>query len=83
MLPIFVATLAPIASSIQLLPQLHKTYTTKSVTDLSFYTLILIVTTNLLWFLHGYFRFDSSLLIAGIVGLVISLSLLKFFFMYR
>jgi hypothetical protein len=42
MLPFIVATLAPIVNSIQLLPQLYKTYITKSVKDLSFYSLLLI-----------------------------------------
>ena len=39
MLPFIVSTLAPIVNCIQLIPQLYKTYITKSVKDLSIYSL--------------------------------------------
>ena len=68
---------------IQLFPQLHKTYITKSVEDLSLYSLIIILITNILWLLHGYFIFDKSLIIAGIISLIINLLLLTLFFIYK
>lgn len=74
--PIIVATLAPIINCIQLVPQLYKTYITKSVKDLSLYSLLLILTTNLLWLLHGYFIFDTSLIVAGIISISININLL-------
>lgn len=83
MIPFIVAVLAPIVNSIQLFPQLHKTYVTKSVTDLSVYSLLLILTTNLLWLLHGYIIFDISLIAAGIVSIVINISLVTLYFLYR
>jgi uncharacterized protein with PQ loop repeat len=83
MLPFIVAILAPLISSIQLFPQLYKTYTTKSVKDLSFYFLILFLISNILWILHGYFIFDISLIVAGIVSIIINIILLKLYFLYR
>ena len=83
MLPIIVATLAPIANTIQLIPQLHKTYTTKRVKDLSFYSLLLILTTNILWLLHGYFIFDYALLIAGVISLAINSALFGLYLIHR
>jgi len=83
MLPLIVSTLAPIINSIQLFPQLYKTYTTKSVKDLSFYSLLLILITNLLWLLHGFFIIDFSLIVAGIVNMIINLAILTLFFLYR
>ena len=74
--PLIVATLAPIINCIQLVPQLYKTYITKSVKDLSLYSLLLILTTNLLWLLHGYFIFDTSLIVAGIISISININLL-------
>ena len=68
---------------IQVFPQLHKTYITKSVEDLSLYSLIIILITNILWLLHGYFIFDKSLIIAGIISLIINLLLLTLFFIYK
>lgn len=83
MLPLTIATLAPIVNSIQLFPQLYKTYTTKSVNDLSFYSLSLILITNLLWLLHGYFINDISLILAGLVSMIINVTLLTLFVIYR
>jgi len=83
MLPFIVATFAPIVNCIQLFPQLYKTYTTKSVNDLSLYSLFLILTTNLLWLLHGYFIRDPSLLISGVISISINVILLLLYFRYK
>ena len=83
MLPIIVATLAPTVNCVQLIPQLYKTYVTKSVKDLSFYSLLLIILTNLLWLLHGYFIYDISLIVAGIISMSINLTLLSLYLFYR
>jgi hypothetical protein len=83
MIPIVVATLAPIVNCIQLFPQLYKTYVTKSVKDLSFYSLLLILTTNVLWLLHGYFIFDLSLIVAGLISMIVNIALLTLYVLYR
>jgi MtN3 and saliva related transmembrane protein len=83
MLPAIVATIAPIVNCIQLFPQLYKTYTTKQVKDLSLYSLLLIVATNTLWLLHGYFIVDLSLIISGAISMVINLTLLTLFLIYN
>ena len=83
MLPILVATMAPIMNSIQLFPQLYKTYNTKRVDDLSFYTLVLVLTTNSLWLLHGYFIFDIPILAASFINLLANILLMGFYMMYR
>ena len=83
MLPLIVATLAPIISCVQLLPQVYKTYITKRVTDLSVYSLLLILTTNILWLIHGYFIVDYSLMIAATITACVNIILLILFFMYR
>jgi MtN3 and saliva related transmembrane protein len=83
MIPFIVATLAPIVNSIQLFPQLYKIYITKSVKDLSLYSLSLILLTNLLWLLHGYFIIDISLIVAGVVSMIINVALLTLYFLYR
>lgn len=83
MLAIIVATLVPILNSIQLFPQLYKTYITKSVQDLSFYSLLLILATNVLWLIHGYIRRDVSLIFAGVISTFINIILLTLFLQYR
>lgn len=78
-----VAVLAPIVNCIQLVPQLWKTWKTKSAEDLSMESLLLILLTNLLWFLHGYFIFDISLLVAGGISIIINTCLLALYLQYR
>lgn len=82
-LPLAVATLAPIVNCVQLFPQLYKTFTTRQVDDLSFYSLVLLFTTNLLWVLHGYFIMDISLIIAGLISMAVNLSLMCLYLRYR
>ena len=82
MLKLAVASIVPITTSIQLLPQLLKTYETKSVKDLSLYTLLLILLNNLLWLFHGLFIYDYSRIISGIVSLIINLILFAFYIYY-
>jgi MtN3 and saliva related transmembrane protein len=83
MFPLMVATLAPIVNCIQLFPQLYKTYRTKRVNDLSLYSLLLILTTNLLWLLHGYFIMDKSLIVAGLISMTVNITLLMLYFYYK
>ena len=83
MLPSLVAILAPIISCIQLFPQLYKTYKSKSVKDISFYSLLLILITNLLWILHGYFISDYSLLISSTISMLINTTLFSLYIIYH
>jgi len=83
MFPILVATLAPIVNCVQLFPQVYKTYKTKQVRDLSVHSLLLLLTTNLLWFTHGYFIMDVSLLVSGGISLLVNSFLLFLYFLYR
>lgn len=82
-IPHFVAILAPLVNCVQLLPQLIKTYQKKSVKDLSLASIALFLTTNVLWFLHGYFIMDMSLMVAGCISIFINSSLLRLYFLYR
>jgi uncharacterized protein with PQ loop repeat len=78
-----IATLAPIVNCVQLLPQVYKTYTTKEVGDLSLGSLLLILLTNILWFLHGYYISDVSLIVSGSLSILINTLLLTLYFCYR
>ena len=82
-IPVIVATLAPILNCIQIVPQLYKTFESKSVRDLSIYSLLLILFTNILWTLHGYFIMDHSLIVAGFISMFVNISLLNLFFLYN
>ena len=75
--------LATVTSCIQMVPQLYKTYTTRSVADLSLYSLLLIFATNVLWALHGYFIADPSLFVAGFLTATVNGALILLYFKYQ
>jgi MtN3 and saliva related transmembrane protein len=77
------AILAPLFTCMQLVPQLYKTYSSKSVKDLSLESLLIITLGNLLWLLHGYFIRDTPLLVAGLVASLVNASLLWLYMLYR
>lgn len=83
MIPQTVAILAPLVNCIQMVPQVYKTYTTKRVKDLSLYTILLLLTTNFLWLLHGYFIMDISLLVGGVVSMTLNSILLILYLNYQ
>jgi MtN3 and saliva related transmembrane protein len=78
-----VSVLAPIVNCIQMFPQVYKTYRTKHVKDLSFYSIGLVLLTSILWLLHGYFIQDTSLIAAGVISVIVNVSLLYLFFKYK
>jgi uncharacterized protein with PQ loop repeat len=78
-----VAILAPLVNCVQLFPQFYKTYITKSVKDISLWSLILFLTNSILWSIHGYFRADISVIVAGIVGIIVNVGLLLLYFIYK
>lgn len=78
-----IATAAPLFNTIQNIPQLYKSLTTKSVNDLSIYSLLLMLTTTALWLMHGYFIMDVSLVVGGIIALVIQGLLVVMYFLYK
>ena len=78
-----VAMLATFLNGIQIFPQLHKTYKTKSVKDMSIYTLLLMIIANLLWLFHGYFILDYSLIIAGWISMILNFILFAMYLMYK
>ena len=82
-IPVIVAILATFFSCIQLLPQLYKTYTTKRVSDLSFYSILLLLITNLLWLLRGYYILDYPLIITGVFTMIINITLLTLYLIYK
>ena len=83
MLSYTVSILAPIVNCIQLIPQLYKTYHTKQVEDLSINSLCLILLASVLWFLHGFFIKDNSLIVAGVITITINITLIILFLRYR
>ena len=83
MIRIAVAYLAVIVNSIYQVPQLFKIIKTKSVNDISVVALSLLVFNNILWFMHGYFINDITLIISSVLNLSLNLVIMCLFFKHR
>ena len=77
-----VAIAAPFLTCIQLVPQVYKTYTTRNVSGLSVYTFMLAWTTSLLWWIHGYYTLELSLMVATTVSLIMNSSMLIMLYLF-
>ncbi len=82
-LPRIVAVLAPTVNTVQALPQLLKTLETRTVVGLSFYMVALMMLTNFLWFSHGFYIQDNSLMISGFIAFVINATLMLLYLRFR
>ena len=83
MLPNIIAILAPTVNCIQLVPQLHKTFTTKSVNDLSCHSLLLFLVANILWMTHGYFIADTATILSSVITMIVNILLLTCYAIYN
>jgi len=78
-----VASLAPLMSTIILIPQVYHTYQTKHVKGLSLIMIFLLFFANVLWLIHGYFIKDLSLIVSGILQLFMVMILLIMYYFYK
>jgi len=69
---LIVSILAPILTFCQLIPQLYKTYKTKRIRDMSIHSILIILLSNVLWFIHGMYIYDTTLIFSGIISSMIS-----------
>lgn len=83
MIRIVVAYLAVILNTVYQVPQLFKIIKTKSVNDISLIALTLLIFNNVLWFMHGYFINDTTLIISSVLNLSLSSVLVCLFFKHR
>ena len=80
--PQLVAFLAPIFNTIELLPQLYKTYKMKEVKDLSLMTIVIMFIANLLWLLHGYYINDWAVTYSALLSSIVNVLLLFLYMHY-
>ena len=83
MLSNIIAILAPAVNCMQLVPQLHKTFTTKRVNDLSCHSLLLLLVANILWMAHGYFIADIATILSSVITMIVNILLLTCYAIYN
>ncbi len=74
---------AALLTTIAFLPQLYKTWQTKSADDVSLVMLILFITGLVCWIIYGFKINSIPILIANIITLIFNFSILVLKISYR
>jgi MtN3 and saliva related transmembrane protein len=75
--------MAGVLTTIAYLPQLIKTWQSKSAGDISWSMLIILCTGIILWLVYGVMIHDLPILLANIVTLILALVILSLKIRYR
>lgn len=65
-------------TSITFIPQVYKSWKSKSVGDLSTWMVIIVVTSTLVWLVYGYAIHSGPVMVANTIVLLLTLVLLYF-----
>lgn len=74
--------LAPTLTSIQLAPQVYKTFRTRNVSGLSVYTFLLAWFASVVWGLHGYYTQDIPVMVSSVMTLAMDSSILCMLYLF-
>ena len=75
--------LAALLTTIAFLPQLFKTWQTKSADDVSLVMLILFITGLLCWIIYGFKINSTPILVANIITFIFNFSILVLKILFR
>jgi MtN3 and saliva related transmembrane protein len=65
-------------SCITFIPQVLQAWKSKSVGDLSFLMILIVITSTLVWLVYGYFKHSGPVLMANSIVFLLSVTLLYF-----
>lgn len=82
-LPQAVAVLAPMINTVQSVPQLLHIWREKTVDGLSIHSIYIMILVEILWFVHGYFIWDYSLMISSSMLFLVNLGIIASFIRNR
>lgn len=68
--------IATIMSMTAFIPTVYHVYKTNKSSHLVFSTLVLFLLSQIFWFLHGYERFDYSILVSTSINIILHLYLI-------
>ncbi|MFZ6024813.1 MAG: SemiSWEET family sugar transporter [Bacteroidota bacterium] len=73
-----VGYLGSFLTSITFIPQVYKSWQSKSVGDLSIWMIMIVVTSTLVWLVYGFAIESGPVIVANLVVLVLTLVLFYF-----
>lgn len=74
----FIGYFGSFLTSITFIPQVYKSWKSKSVGDLSTWMVLIVVTSTLVWLVYGYAIHSGPVIVANTIVLVLTLVLLYF-----
>lgn len=74
----YIGYLGSFLSCVTFIPQVYHSWKSKSVGDLSFLMILIVITSTLVWLVYGYFVKSGPVIMANTVVLALSLILLYF-----
>lgn len=74
----FIGYFGSFLTSITFIPQVYKSWKSKSVGDLSIWMVLIVVTSTLVWLVYGYAINSGPVMVANTIVLVLTLVLLYF-----
>ena len=83
MLISIIGFLAGLTSTISLLPQIYKTYKSKTTRDLSMIMLINFAICSILWIIYGHLTDTMSVAVTNVIMLICSIILIYFKWHYK
>lgn len=74
----YIGYLGSFLSCVTFIPQVYHSWKSKSVGDLSFLMILIVISSTLVWLVYGYFVNSGPVMMANTVVLALSLILLYF-----
>ncbi len=74
----YIGYLGSLLTSITFIPQVYKSWQSKSVGDLSVWMILIVITSTIVWLVYGFLIHSGPVILANFV--VLALSLLLFYF---
>lgn len=70
-------------TAITFIPQVYKSWQSKSVGDLSIWMILIVVTSTIVWLIYGFAIHSGPVIVANTVVLVLTLVLLYFKYSFK
>ena len=79
----FIGYIGSFLTSVTFIPQVYKAWQSKSVGDLSIWTILIIITSTLVWLAYGIGAGSGPVIVANSIVFVLSVLLLYFKFSFK
>jgi MtN3 and saliva related transmembrane protein len=79
----YIGYFGSLLTSITFIPQVYKSWQSKSIGDLSIWMILIVITSTLVWLVYGIAISSGPVILANVVVLVLTLVLLYFKFSFK